>query len=70
MIYFKRIWNIVVMILAIIVALCNMPLLIFEVTIVTFVYYIATGRCYLCHYVPFYLQLGTLVYNNFKFKDA
>lgn len=70
MIYFKRIWNVVAMILALIVALCSLPLLIFEVTIVAFMYYIATGKCYMFHYVPVYLQLGTLVYNNLKMKNV
>lgn len=67
MIYLKRFWNVLVVIFAVIMGLICVPLMLIEMTIVKFVYYVATGKDYTEEYESTSYYVVSLIIEIFTF---
>lgn len=68
MIYLKRFWNALVALFAVIMGLICVPLMLIEMTIVKFVYYVATGKDYTEEYESAAYYVVSFILDNTTFK--
>lgn len=68
MIYLKRLWNVLAIMIAMCISFVSLPLVFIEVTIVAPLCYIVTGKFYMNMYFPIAYYMLIWIFKNITIK--
>lgn len=67
MIYLKRLCNLILLVICLLIAIILSPTIIFEMTFVVVIYYIVYGELYMDKHSPFCMYAPMYLWNKLKF---